>query len=91
MPNESPEIAEFLNGLADPLKDAIIDARAAILASDEQISEHVKWNASFCYQGDDRFTFRLQPGDRLQHDLADAKEKPSAVVDLVGRGMRATA
>jgi hypothetical protein len=51
----------------DGLKDAIIDARAAILASDERISEYVKWNVpSFCYQGDDRVTFMLQPGDRLQ-------------------------
>ena len=41
--------------------------RAAILASDEEITEHVKWNApSFCYHGDDRVTFRLRPGDRFQ-------------------------
>jgi hypothetical protein len=67
MSNESPEAAEFLNGLMYPSKDAIIDVRAAVLASGERISEHVKWNApSFCYQGDDRVTFRLQPGDRLQ-------------------------
>ncbi len=41
--------------------------RAAILASDEAITEHVKWNApSFCSAGVDRLTFRLQPGNRLQ-------------------------
>jgi hypothetical protein len=67
MKTESPEVDEFLNGLAHPMKDGILDLRAAILASDQQISEHVKWNApSFCYHGDDRVTFRLQPGDRLQ-------------------------
>jgi len=67
MPNESPEVAEFLHELSHPLKDGIMDVRAAILAADEQISEHIKWNApSFCYRGDDRVTFRLQPGDRLQ-------------------------
>jgi hypothetical protein len=32
MSNESPEVAEFLNGLTHPLKDAIIDVRAAVLA-----------------------------------------------------------
>lgn len=67
MPNETAEVAEFLSELSHPLKDGIMDVRAAILASDEQITEHIKWNApSFCYQGDDRVTFRLQPGDRLQ-------------------------
>jgi len=67
MPNESPEVAEFLRQLSHPLKDGIIELRAAILASDEQITEQIKWNApSFSYRGEDRVTFRLQPGDRLQ-------------------------
>jgi len=44
-----------------------LQLRAAILASDLAISEHVKWNApSFCYGGQDRVTFRLQPRGRLQ-------------------------
>lgn len=65
--NESPEVDEFLRELSHPLKDGIADVRAAILASDEAITEHIKWNApSFRYHGDDRVTFRLQPGDRLQ-------------------------
>jgi hypothetical protein len=42
MKTESPEVDEFLNRLADPMKDGILDLRAAILASDQQISEHVK-------------------------------------------------
>lgn len=67
MPNETPEVAEFLGRLSHPLKDGIVSIRAAILASDEEITEHIKWNApSFCYHGDDRVTFRLGPGDRLQ-------------------------
>ena len=45
MPNESPEVAEFLPQLSHPLKDGIIELRAAILASDEQITEQIKWNA----------------------------------------------
>jgi len=41
--------------------------RRVILGSDPRVSEQVKWNApSFCWQGDDRVTMRLHPGDRLQ-------------------------
>jgi hypothetical protein len=119
MPNESPEVIEFLRELSHPLKHGIVDLRAAVLASDEQITEHIKWNApSFCHHGDDRVTFRLQPGDRLQlvfhrgaKARADSDEfsfedgtghrhparpegvqvKLPAVVELMGRWMRATA
>ena len=53
--------------LQHPLKAGLEQLRSAILASNEQITEHLKWNApSFCYDGVDRATFRLQPGDRLQ-------------------------
>ena len=128
MPNETPEVAEFLRNLSHPLRDEIARVRAAILASDDEITEHIKWKApSFCYHGDDRVTFRLQPGDRLQlvfhrgakvradsHDfvfeddsgllewstpdrgtvgldeLDDLEAKLPAVVELVGRWMRAT-
>ena len=31
------------------------------------MTERIKWNApSFCVEGDDRVTFRLQPGDRVE-------------------------
>ena len=55
--------------------------REIILNSDAQITEHIKWNApSFCYQGEDRVTFRLFPAtDRIQlvfHRGAKAKESP---------------
>ena len=40
--------------------------RAAILASDPDLSESIKWNApNFVCAGEDRVTFRLQPGDRV--------------------------
>ena len=52
--------------LEHPRKSEIEELRAAILASDSGITEQIKWNApSFCYGGDDRVTFRLQPGDRV--------------------------
>jgi hypothetical protein len=41
--------------------------RAAILDSNDQITEHIKWKApSFRYADEDRVTFRLYPEDRVQ-------------------------
>lgn len=83
----------FMAELQHPLKAGIEQLRSAILASNEQITEHVKWNApSFCYGGVDRATFRLQPGDRLQlilhrgaktrNDSADFRfEDPSGLLE----------
>ena len=63
----SSDVDRFLADLEHPLKDGVEQLRAAILASDDAITEHVKWNApSFCHDGVDRVTFRLQPGNRLQ-------------------------
>jgi len=57
--------------------------RAAILASDDRISEHVKWNApSFRFAGEDRVTFRLQPGDRLQLVLHRGVRKRDDVAEF---------
>lgn len=128
MPNRSPEVDEFLRELSHPLKEGVAELRDAALASDDGITEHIKWKApSFCYGGDDRVTFRLGPGERVQlvfhrgakvrsdsdefsfeddtgllkwaapdratltlSDLDEVRAKLPAVVDLVGRWMRAT-
>jgi hypothetical protein len=67
MPNRSPEVDRFMEGLDHPLKDEIERLRAAILDSNVRITEHIKWKApSFCYAGEDRVTFRLYPEDRVQ-------------------------
>ena len=67
MTRRADSVDAFMADLRHPLKPGIQRLRAAILASNEAITEHVKWNApSFCYDGVDRVTFRLQPGDRLQ-------------------------
>ncbi len=67
MAGRAGDVDAFMAVLQHPLKAGIEQLRSAILASDEQITEHVKWNApSFCFGGVDRVTFRLQPGDRLQ-------------------------
>ena len=63
----SPDVDRYLDRLEHPLKAGVVRLRAAIMASNPGISEHVKWNApSFCFGGVDRVTFRLHPGARLQ-------------------------
>ncbi|SDY09827.1 protein of unknown function (DU1801) [Micromonospora pattaloongensis] len=67
MPSKSGEVDDFMATLDHPLKAGVEELRSAILASNADISEHVKWNApSFRYNGEDRVTFRLRPADRLQ-------------------------
>ena len=61
------DVDRFLAELDHPLKAGVERLRTAILASNGAITEHVKWNApSFRFDGVDRVTFRLRPGDRLQ-------------------------
>lgn len=63
----SDDVSAYLRELSHPMKDGIVALREAILASDDAITEHIKWNApSFRYGGDDRVTFRLRPGDRFE-------------------------
>ncbi|MEV4657803.1 DUF1801 domain-containing protein [Micromonospora sp. NPDC049301] len=67
MPSKSGEVDDFMATLDHSLKAGVEELRLAILASNADISEHVKWNApSFRYNGEDRVTFRLRPADRLQ-------------------------
>ena len=43
----------FMGRLEHPLKEGIEQLRAAILGSNDQITEHMKWNApSFRYSGE---------------------------------------
>jgi hypothetical protein len=68
MPSSSSvSVDAFLDDLHHSRKAEIQELRAAILKSSPGITERVKWNApSFCVNGDDRITFRLQPGDRVE-------------------------
>ena len=60
-------VEEFLAELDHPRADDVRRLRAAIMASDADLTEHVKWRApSFCAAGVDRVTFRLFPVDHLQ-------------------------
>lgn len=56
-----------LDALDHPRDDEVRRLRAALLAGIEGLDEHVKWNApSFRFAGEDRATFRLRPGPRVQ-------------------------
>lgn len=56
------DVATFLAELNHPLHAEIEALRGIILAAHIGLTEQVKWKApSFCYQGDDRVTFQLQP------------------------------
>ena len=65
--SEASEVDSFMSGLRHPRKNEIEAVRSSILASAPGITERVKWNVpSFGSVGDDRVTFRLQPGNRVQ-------------------------
>lgn len=63
----APQTVEaFLDGLEHARLDDVREVRAALLTIPD-VTERVKWNApSLCIDGDDRITFRLQPGDRVE-------------------------
>lgn len=66
-PRAAGDVEAFMGKLAHERKAEIEELRRAILASTPALSERVKWNApSFGVDGEDRVTFRLQPGDRVE-------------------------
>ena len=57
----------YLQQAQHPHTAAIQLLRKAILSCEKGISEEIKWNApSFIFAGDNRLTFRLQPGNRVE-------------------------
>ena len=60
------QVAEFFDKLDHPLRSAMLAVREMILAADDSITEHIKWNApSFCHRGNDRVTFNIRKGDQI--------------------------
>lgn len=60
------DVDDYLAKLQHARKSEIELIRKAILASDPALSESIKWNApNFVFDGVDRITFRLQPGDKV--------------------------
>jgi Domain of unknown function (DU1801). len=54
------QVIHFLADLDHPYKREIEHVRQIILSADDQLTEHIKWNApSFCVNGEDRITFNL--------------------------------
>lgn len=74
------QVVDYLNRLEHPLKKEIEEIRRVILSVNNQISEHIKWNApSFCYQNDDRMTFNMRGKDSfLLVFHSGAKVKPNS-------------
>jgi Domain of unknown function (DU1801) len=65
--DSSDKVATFMMELTHDRKPEVEQLRTAILALPLGLTEHIKWNApSFCIDGDDRITFRLQPHDRVE-------------------------
>jgi uncharacterized protein YdeI (YjbR/CyaY-like superfamily) len=58
--DDNEQVVEFLKQSDHPLKEVMQAAREVILGANEEITEHIKWNApSFCFNGVDRVTFNL--------------------------------
>ena len=67
MAKKTPDIDTFLKTLTHARKAEVLALRTALRAAVPALTEQVKWNApSFGIDGDDRITFRLQPGDRVE-------------------------
>jgi hypothetical protein len=86
--SSSASVDTFLDDLVHPRKAEIEELRAVLLGSSPGMTERVKWNApSFCVNGDDRITFRLQPGDRMERPVFAIRLVP----DRDGTGLTAGA
>lgn len=63
----SDDVEGWLATLKHRRKAEVLAVRALVLRALPGVTEHVKWNApSFCVDGDDRVTMKLQPGDVVQ-------------------------
>ncbi len=71
-------VTAFLHDLEHPRKAEIERLREIIFEADPALRDQIKWNApSFGIDGEDRITFRLQPGDKLDlifHRGAEVKD-----------------
>ena len=64
---QEDDVDRFMARLDHPLKDVVEEVRRIILAADDEITEHIKWNApTFGYDNQDRVTFRLYPKEGVQ-------------------------
>ncbi|PZR40268.1 MAG: DUF1801 domain-containing protein [Azospira oryzae] len=60
------QVSLLIRKTTHPLKEVMEEVRKLILGTNNEITEHIKWNApSFCIDGDDRITFNLSKNDYL--------------------------
>lgn len=65
--NRSADVDAFMDALDHPMAPLVQRIRLAILRSEPELAERIKWRApSFALAGVDRVTFNLRPTDRLQ-------------------------
>lgn len=74
------QVNQFLQNNEHTLKEGIHLIRKIILESNNNLTEHIKWNApSFCFKDEDKITFKLNSKDNIQiifHRGAKVKEVP---------------
>lgn len=80
-PSGSEAVVEFLANTQHPLKPGIEELRRIILEAGVPLTEQIKWNApSFCAEGDDRMTFKLNSPEAVEivfHRGAKVKALPA--------------
>lgn len=87
-------VADYIDGLAPPLRDDVEALRGAILASANGIGEEIKWNAPSFYTGEHFATMRLNGKVPLQLILhlgakrsfiaRDSIEDPAGLLQWLG-------
>jgi len=81
------EVDAYLDSLEHAELAGIRSLRSAIIAADDRLVEHIKWNApSFGVGGDDLITMRLAPRDAFQlvFHRGVAKQAGAVTVDDPG-------
>jgi hypothetical protein len=88
--SKAQSVDDFLDHISHMRIGEIRALRQIILEAFPAITEQVKWNApNFCWEGQDRITMRLHPGDRLElilHRGAKARDNADfAFIDPTGK------
>jgi hypothetical protein len=79
----APSIADYIAGLASPLREEVETLRCAILASADGLREEIKWNAPSFYTGEHFATMRLNGKVSLQLILHLGVKKRSIPRDSI--------
>ncbi|WP_037412883.1 DUF1801 domain-containing protein [Silanimonas lenta] len=76
-------VADYIAGLASPLREEVETLRGAILASADGIGEEIKWNAPSFYAGEHFATMRLNGKVPLQLILHLGVKKSAIARDSI--------